>query len=213
MIYLSHMLKRTLKRNHYRAINCKFGGLTKLDLFSVAEYLSQYVDILNENVVLKANRKEFNKTLCALDIPFNTMTGDKIMIDDKLEISVSEYMPDDWIFAVNKDTNEILTNLISPKKDFRGMAIVKEAGFSKLENLYDLIGAEFRILPEGHFVTGRHQACLLYTGIHGVSNTDGEFTRPLKDDSQSQKIMETLNTHADTIRETWYKDICKVDVK
>lgn len=58
-------------------------------------------------------------------------------------------MPKDWILFLDGQTTGLITKLISPVPEFRGMAIEKEQGFENIDNLYSLTGSFFRIQPEG----------------------------------------------------------------
>lgn len=58
-------------------------------------------------------------------------------------------MPKDWLLFIAGDAPYLITKLVSPKSYLRGMAIYKEQGFQKLENIYDLVGSQFKIMPEG----------------------------------------------------------------
>lgn len=195
------------ERNHYRTIKSRNGIVSKLDLFSLGEYLSQYTDIKNKNVILQANRKQFNSIMCLLDIPYNTLENNTyIEVDDSLKIAVNNFMPNSWIFASNKKAYDIITKLRSPNKLYRGLTLVKERGFAKIEEIYDIIDSYFKIMPEGYHLTGRHQGCFLYTGVHKVINEDAEETRPLKDDEASEEVMNTLAKHVETLRSAWYDE-------
>lgn len=65
---------------------------------------------------------------------------------------VNEYMPKDWILFLDGQCSGLITKLISPVPEFRGMAIEKEQGFSNIDNLYSLTGSFFRIQPEGSLI-------------------------------------------------------------
>lgn len=53
-------------------------------------------------------------------------------------------MPKDWLLFINADADELITRLVSPKEDLRGMAIENERGFQKLDGIEDLVGSHFR---------------------------------------------------------------------
>lgn len=200
--------KGDLERNHYRTIRSRHGIITKLDLFSISEYLSQYVDIKSENIVLQANRKQFNKIMYSLDIPYNSLEDNTyIEIDKNLKIAVNNFMPNDWVLATDKDAKDIITKLYSPNEAYRGVAMVKEKGFIKLEDVFDLIDCEFKVMPEGYHLTGRRQGCFLYTGSHKLTNDDGEQTRPLRNDSESVEVMNTMKDHVEILKKAWYKGL------
>jgi hypothetical protein len=58
-------------------------------------------------------------------------------------------MPKDILLFVSGDAPELITRLISPNPDFRGLALAKTDSFTNFEKLENLAGSFFKIMPEG----------------------------------------------------------------
>lgn len=113
-------------------------------------------------------------------------------------------MPKDWLLFVAGDADHLITKLVSPKPYLRGMAIYKEQGFQKLENIYDLAGSVFKIMPEGYHLTGRHYGAFLYIGKDlGSPVTENErVTRKC-----SEEQLQLLSDHANALKSKWYRGL------
>lgn len=114
-------------------------------------------------------------------------------------------MPKDWILFLDGQTSGLITKLISPVPEFRGMAIEKEQGFTNLDNLYSLTGSFFRIQPEGYHLTARHKGCFLYIGKDTTATEDPSKVRHTKVASEDQ--LATLSAHAYELQQAWYRGL------
>lgn len=208
---LVHYAKNNTRRNHYRAIPSNDGVVTMEDFRSIAEYMSQYVDIKNENIIYTMNRKELNKALAQFEMEEPEADYDMgygyetIELSSGIRVMVNDYMPNNWVATVNTEASDIITKLESPQEEYRGLALVNPKGFAKFESLYDIVGAEFKIMPEGYHITGRHQVCFLYTGAHNLFTGDGNHTIPI--DGDGDHVIKTLNDHARALRDSWYRGL------
>lgn len=205
--------KDKTSRNHYRAIKSSEGKTTKHDLLNVGEYLSQYVDIENKDIIYVMNRKEYFKLTLSVfkdskpSKPVVNEHGYAIITVDGFKIMLNNYIDSDWIFVLNQKSKDVITKMVSPQDDKRGMAMVNEKGFAKFEDLYDLVGSEFKIMPEGYHLTGRHQGCMLYVGEHDLCTDDGNYTMPIKDGKMGEHIIGKMEKYADSLKQHWYRGL------
>lgn len=201
--------EKYLKRNHYRAIADATMGITTDDIEDIVEFLSEYRDINDANIIAIASRRSIYKLKSTLKYDGNV---DKFMRTGQIADPIcgvlfltNEYMPKDWILFLDGQASGLITKLISPIPEFRGMAIEKDAGFERVENIHDLVGSFFRIQPEGYHLTGRHKGCFLYIGKDNTATEDPSKVRHTKIASDAQ--LSLLSAHAYELQQAWYKGL------
>lgn len=142
-----------LVRNHYRCIKDDNGLVSADDIEDMVEYLSEYNDINDGNIIGLGSRYSLYKLRSTLEDKANVdifnRTGQPTQDICGVQFIINEFMPKDWLLFVAGDAPHLITKLVSPKPYMRGMAIYKEQGFQKLEDIYDLVGSQFKIMPEG----------------------------------------------------------------
>lgn len=155
----------TIKRNHYKAIMSPTVGPQYDDLFAMMEYLNEYEDIMESNIIMVGSLRSGWQLKKSIKADENV---DKFA--QKLEPSylfggvkffINDFMPSDVIMFLDDDSNDLIKRLISPKPDRRGIALVKETGFEKLESIHDITNSVFKILPEGYHLNGRHKGLFM----------------------------------------------------
>lgn len=166
-----------LTRQHYLGVDNATAGCTFEDIENVVEMMSEYIDISDSNIIGMATRATLSKLKSTLaytgnqdifarsGVPVETIAGVQFMINDMI--------PKNKILFLNGDANDIITKLESPKADMRGLAIQKTEGFRSMESISDFVGSFYRVMPEGAFVTGRHQGCWLDIGHDSQSGAVG----------------------------------------
>lgn len=162
-----------LVRNHYRKIAGEHVELE--DIQAAVAYLTEYRDINGGNIVGLANDFTKFKLINTLAYDANKdifgRTGQPADLIAGVKFISNDFIPDDVIIFVYGSAKELITKLISPDSTMRGMAIYKESGFQKLENITDLVGSKFVIQPEGYHLTGRHYALFLDISGDGTLST------------------------------------------
>lgn len=142
-----------LNRNHYRALADASAGITADDIEDIVEFMSEYRDVNDANIIAIASRRSIYRLKETLKYDGNVdvfnRTGQAADPICGVLFITNEYMPKDWILFLDGQTSGLITKLISPVPEFRGMAIEKEQGFASINSLYDLTGSFFRIQPEG----------------------------------------------------------------
>lgn len=153
MLKVGAQTEAYLKRNHYRALGDASVGITADDIEDIVEFLSEYRDINDANIVAIASRRSIYRLKETLKYDGNVdifnRTGQQADPICGVLFITNDFMPKDWILFLDGQTTGLITKLISPVPEFRGMAIEKDGGFSRVENIYDLVGSFFRIQPEG----------------------------------------------------------------
>lgn len=165
-----------LIRNHYRSIAGQHVELE--DIQATVSYMTEYRDTNGSNIVGLANDFTKFKLINTLAYDANkdvfARTGQPVDVIAGVKFISNDYIPDDMILFINGDAKELITKLISPNPTMRGMAIVKDNGFEKLETVYDIRNSYFKIMPEGYHLTGRHYG--IFLDISG----DGTILDPAK---------------------------------
>lgn len=197
-----------LVRNHYRCIGDGAAGVKADDIEDMVEYLSEYNDISDGNIVSIGSRYTLYKLQNTLMDTINkdvfNRTGQPTYEICGVQFIVNEFMPKDWLLFVAGDAPHLITKLVSPKPYLRGMAMYKEHGFQKLENIYDLAGSVFKIMPEGYHLTGRHYGAFLYIGkdLGSPVAEEGRVTRKC-----SNEQLQLLSDHANALKSKWYRGL------
>lgn len=197
-----------LIRNHYRCIGNTTKGVLADDIEDMVEYLSEYNDISDSNIVGLGSRyslyKLSNTLMDTVNKDIFNRTGQPTQDICGVQFIINEFMPKDWLLFVAGDAPHLITKLVSPKPYMRGMAIYKENGFQKLESIYDLVGSQFKIMPEGYHLTGRHYGAFLYLGADKGSpiTEDGRVTRKC-----SEEQLQLLSDHAHALKNKWYRGL------
>jgi len=190
----------SVPRNHYRAIaDAANQTLTIEDIEFCVEYLSDYADTSDSNIIALGTRGALFKLRQALAWDGNkdefSRTGEPAVEFAGVRFIINDYIPRGMIFFVNGDAPELIVRLVSPKPQYRGMAIVKEEGFARLESIYDLVGSQFKIQPEGYHLTGRHYG--LFLDVE-EGNANREMTA---------NGLQRLSDHANALRQRWYRNL------
>lgn len=61
---------------------------------------------------------------------------------------------------IDGNARDLMVHFVSPKKDLRGIGIVKDIGngFDKIEGISDFVGSYYKIMPNGKFLKeGRYK--------------------------------------------------------
>jgi hypothetical protein len=156
--FLKFGVDETEPRNHYRAIANATLGISVEDIHYFLDYLGQYSDINESDVVLVGQRltltqlesalvdnatiDQFNQRL----VPSYSIAG--------LSYVVDRMFPKNILAFWNEQASEIIKKLVSPKADLRGIALAKQDKFGKNLFTWDVSpeifnGAKVRIMPEG----------------------------------------------------------------
>lgn len=142
----------TVARNHYRCIASN-SGITMDDIEFAVEYMTEYMDIADSNIIALGTRGALFQLRNALAWEGNKdifdRTGQPATDFAGVRFIINDYVPRNMLLFVDGSAPELITRLISPKPEYRGMAIVNEKGFAKLENVNDMVGSMFKIQPEG----------------------------------------------------------------
>lgn len=199
-----------LVRNHYRAIKNPTTGVEADDIEDILEFLSEYRDITDTNIIGIGSRRSLYKLRSCLKWEGNmdvfNRTGLPAYPICGVLFIVNDFMPKDWLLFLDGQADKLITQLVSPKVKYRGIAIEKEKGFEKVETIQDMMGSFFRIQPTGYHLTGRHKGCFLYIGEEiGTATADPNKNRTTK--LCSQEELNLLSAHAFELKQSWYKGI------
>lgn len=193
---------KTLRNHYMQTENTQTGGgVSYEDIDHVVRYLSEYKDISDGNIIAIANGRTIFKLKSVFQYADNkdtfARTGQLFQEIVGVKFISNDFMPTDMILFLSGDVDSIITKLISPKADLRGVAMIKESGFQKLENISDLVGSQFKIMPEGYHLTGRHYGIFL-----NINPATGNANREMQTDGFNM-----LRGHASQLRGEWYNGL------
>ena len=116
----------------------------------------------------------------------------------------NDFVPSGMILFIAGEADSLVTKLISPKSDLRGMAAIKDNGFGVLKDLNDMVGTYFKIMPEGWHLTGRHFGLILDLKNDGVANPniDAVVNRQM-----APAGFTSLAAHKTVLRNEWYRNL------
>lgn len=195
-----------LTRNHYRTISGD--NVSANDIEDIVEFLSEYRDITDGNIVAVANRSTLYKLQNTLMYDANkdifNRTGQPTQTICGTQFIINDFIPKNWVLFIAGEASHLITKLVSPKADRRGMAIVAEKGLTKLENVHDLVGSQFKILPEGYHLTGRHYGCFLYIGPKKGDHKPNPARYTFEAINEEVAL---LSAHAYQLRSNWYRGL------
>ncbi len=192
-----------LVRNHYLGIEDTATGVTFYDIENVVEKMSEYIDVSDSNIIAFATRATLAKLKSTLayegnqdifarsGVPTENIAG--------VQFIVNSYMPKNKILFINGDSKSLITKIISPKADRVGLAIVKDSGWTSMESIKDFIGAYYKVMPEGYFVTERHNG--LWLDI-GNESTDQKVGGPMSDVGKAE-----IANHGKILKARWSRNL------
>lgn len=195
-------------RMHYWGVEDASAGVSIEDIEAVVEYLSQYTDISDGNIVGLGTRGSLFKLKNTLGYEGNkdefARTGQPTTEIAGVQFMANDFMPKGMIMFIAGEADKIITKLVSPKKDLRGMAAIRDKGFGVLSDLNDMVGTYFKIMPEGWHLTGRHYGLILDLENDGVSNSniDAVVNRQMAPAGFTR-----LASHKTVLRNEWYRNL------
>ena len=146
-----------IPRNHYRAI-AGTTGITLADLNFFLDYMGQYADINESDVMLVGARLTLSALQTALAAPATVDTFNQTLVPTYtilgLKYVVESNIPKDILFFWNENADSVIKKLVSPKEDMRGIAVFRQEKFGKENFTFDVSmeifsGAKIKIMPEG----------------------------------------------------------------
>ena len=158
-------------------IDSASSGCSFEDIEYVVEMMNEYIDVSDSNIIAYASRPTLAKLKSTLAYEGNqdifTRTGVPSETIAGVSFMVNDYIPKNKILFLNGSANAIVTRMESTKADRRGLGIEKATVFTSMESINDFIGSYYRVMPEGYFVTGRHQGVWLDIGADSQSGSSG----------------------------------------
>ena len=114
-------------------------------------------------------------------------------------------MPKDFLFFVAGEAPELITRLISPNPEFRGLAMTRTEAFQNFEKIEDLVGTFFKIMPEGYHLTGRHFGYFLHMK-KGIPHTDPKLVEHGVH-LMSEAGLEAIKNHRALLNGQWFRNL------
>jgi hypothetical protein len=181
-------------RNHFM-VSAAPGAPTVDDINKVVEYLGEYKDITESEIIALGTRSTLATLKNTLEFEGNRDTFARTMQPTEeiagVQFIKNDYMPKNVLLFVAGGASHLISKLVSPKPEMRGLALRKEQGtFQKLETVSDITNTIFKIMPEGYHLTGRHYGAFL-----GLNHAD------------EAALINTLSLHAETLKSKWYRKI------
>lgn len=187
-------------RNHYKAIESATAGPTVEDIESVVEFMSEYIDVDDGNIIALGTRGSLFKLKNTLAYEGNqdifARTGTPVETICGIQFMVNDWMPRNKILFLYGNAQSIITKLISPKTDRRGLSIIKDNGFENMDSLNSFIGSYYKIQPLGYNVTGRRYG--VWLDLAHDAEADG---------SMSATGLAELTAHATYLKNRWYRGL------
>lgn len=168
---LKFYVDATVARNHYRSVSGST-GIQMSDINFFLDYMGQYSDINESDIILVGARLTLNSLQHALAAPATVDSFNQTLVPTYtilgMRYVVDTQVPKDILFFWNEQADSIIKKLVSPKMDMRGLAVFRQEKFGKDMFTFDVdmtifSGAKIKIMPEGYNVTGRHQVLLVDT--------------------------------------------------
>ncbi len=154
---------KSTTRQHWMAIE-KATGVEATDISAGIERLTEYVDTLDDDVVIYGAGTTLSKMYTLYDSPVNVdtfwRTGEPINEVEGVKFIKNDMLPTDFLLFVNGGADHLLTRNQSKNPAFRGLGAFKEETAIKFEDEMDLVGTKFKVFPENWFLDGKTD-CLI----------------------------------------------------
>jgi len=200
-----HMLLpgRDTNRNHFFGV-ATAGAPSVEDIAAVTECLADYKDVSDAQIVALGSRRTLAmlKTTLEWEGSRDIFARTNQPTDEIAGVSFikNDYMPYGFLLFIAGDAPHLITKLVSPKPELRGIALVKENGtFDKLQTIYDLTNTRFEIQAEGYHLTGRHYGAFL-----DILNASPAGTPGGEMDAAGYTALEN---HAQVLKSGWFRGL------
>lgn len=193
-----------LRRYHWRGL---LGDtVTSADFEKAVDYMSEYMDVSDSNIVALGTRSTLSKMVETLQADVNIdifeRTGQPAQEIHGIRFIKNDYLPKNLLFLVAGEAQELITKLVSPNADFRGLALTKAEAFTNFEKIEDLAGTFFKIQPEGYHLTGRHYGMFLHLA-KGKTMAEGAPCERYMSDAGFKLIKD----HKALLTSGWYRNL------
>ncbi|MGL5576781.1 MAG: hypothetical protein ACRDD8_05310 [Bacteroidales bacterium] len=182
--------------------------LTVHDFEKIVDYMSEYLDVSDSSIVALGTRATLSKLRSVINADVNLdiwdRTGQPAEEINGVRFVKNDFMPKNILFFVSGDAPELITKLISPNPDFRGVALTKVEAFTNFERLENLAGSFFKIMPEGYHLTGRHFG-LFFHMAKGISVTDPEGN--VHAGIMNEDGRRIMRDHRELLKGAWYRGL------
>lgn len=170
------------KANHYRGTKGVTFALSDVD--DCVDLLKAYKDASMTKPFALANSRTIRNTIgSVLEASTNRdellVQGAVIKYAEAMGcrwIDMDSYLPDGIILFIDGEEKDLIIKSISPDKEQRGIAFVKDFNTEaiKLENAEDLAGGTVHVFPEEQVIAKRHKGVILDTLNQGKTESGKE---------------------------------------
>lgn len=182
--------------------------LTVGDFEKVVDYMSEYMDVSDSSIVALGTRATLSKLRNVINADVNLdiwdRTGQPAEEINGVRFIKNDFMPKNILLFVSGDASELITKLVSPNPAFRGIALTKVEAFTNFEELENLAGTFFKIMPEGYHLTGRHFG-LFFHMEKGITVKDPEGNEHVG--CMNENGRKALKDHKALLRGGWYRSL------
>lgn len=155
---------KSTTRQHWMTIE-KTTGVEATDIMAGIQTLAEYVDTMEDDVVIYGSGTTLSKVYTIYNDPINKdifwRTGEPVAEVGGAKFIKNDMLPTDFLLFVNGGSDFLLTKNQSANPDFRGLGTYREEGVIKFEDEADLVGTKFKVHAESYNMDGRTDALIM----------------------------------------------------